>query len=605
MVVDAPRRGYGAACHAGLLVATSDVVAVMDADASLDPAQLPAIAGPVVAGDADLVLGRRTTRFSYLAAPGPGGERCSRAYHPAAHRARASRPRTRPCLPARAAVRSRTERPSVGLPAADTARCARGRLADRGGARAVTCRGSAGPRSPAPCPATSGRFATCARCWRNDSDPRESGRAARRPGQEPGAGAGQDPAHAAFHSDGGGSAGGGGPRRHPACGGGAPTCAGCCWCSTVNPATGSRPGSRCARSARGLLDERIAHALVSALARPRAAGAPGRDGHPTGHRRRPRPRGRPAARGRHRRRARPCHRRWLLGPRAAPPARRARAVGADVAGRHRPAAAAIGSSRAACGSGCWRPAGTSTSPPTWTWSPPRHPEVRSRPSWSGSRQVPRDGRRCTPARCATDGGWRPCTPTAPGWPCPSSPGAVRCSPGTPPCSTAAPERPSTSAVARAGSPLPSAGRVCPRSVSTSTMTPYASPGPRAPACSAARSSATCHGPAGGTPCCSPTGTSASAACPSSCSAGWPPCCHRPAVPWSRSRGRTRKAAAPGCGWPAVIASRGPSPWAHLALCDADGAATLAGLRTEESWQASGRWFVALRNVRRPGETEGR
>ena len=62
MVVDAPRRGYGAACHAGLLVATSDVVAVMDADASLDPAQLPAIAGPVVAGDADLVLGRRTTR---------------------------------------------------------------------------------------------------------------------------------------------------------------------------------------------------------------------------------------------------------------------------------------------------------------------------------------------------------------------------------------------------------------------------------------------------------------------------------------------------------------------------------------------------------------
>jgi glycosyltransferase A (GT-A) superfamily protein (DUF2064 family) len=74
-------------------------------------------------------------------------------------------------------------------------------------------------------------------------------------------------------------------------------------------------------------------------------------------------------------------------------------------------------------------------------------------------------------------------PDGTGWPCPSSPGAVRCSPATAPCSTAAPERPSTSAVARAGSPLPSAGRVCPRSASTSTKTPYASPGqpaPRAP-----------------------------------------------------------------------------------------------------------------------------
>jgi len=58
-VVDEPRRGFGAACHAGLEAATSDVVCFMDCDASLDPADLELVAGPVVAGAADLVLGRR------------------------------------------------------------------------------------------------------------------------------------------------------------------------------------------------------------------------------------------------------------------------------------------------------------------------------------------------------------------------------------------------------------------------------------------------------------------------------------------------------------------------------------------------------------------
>ncbi|TDB74666.1 glycosyltransferase family 2 protein [Actinomadura sp. KC216] len=40
-VVHAPERGFGAACHRGLLAARTDVVCVMDADASLDPAELP------------------------------------------------------------------------------------------------------------------------------------------------------------------------------------------------------------------------------------------------------------------------------------------------------------------------------------------------------------------------------------------------------------------------------------------------------------------------------------------------------------------------------------------------------------------------------------
>lgn len=61
LVVTEPRRGFGAACHAGLLAATADVVAFLDADGSLDPRQLPRVVGPVsaVAGQERLVLGRR------------------------------------------------------------------------------------------------------------------------------------------------------------------------------------------------------------------------------------------------------------------------------------------------------------------------------------------------------------------------------------------------------------------------------------------------------------------------------------------------------------------------------------------------------------------
>jgi len=58
-VVTEPVRGFGAACWSGLVSATSDVVCFMDADGSLDPRDLPLVAGPVLAGDADLVLAAR------------------------------------------------------------------------------------------------------------------------------------------------------------------------------------------------------------------------------------------------------------------------------------------------------------------------------------------------------------------------------------------------------------------------------------------------------------------------------------------------------------------------------------------------------------------
>src|ERR671923_2143882 len=58
-VVGEPRRGFGAACYAGLLATRAEVVCFMDCDASLDPAELPLVAGPVADGSADLVLGAR------------------------------------------------------------------------------------------------------------------------------------------------------------------------------------------------------------------------------------------------------------------------------------------------------------------------------------------------------------------------------------------------------------------------------------------------------------------------------------------------------------------------------------------------------------------
>ncbi|QBR91428.1 glycosyltransferase family 2 protein [Nocardioides euryhalodurans] len=58
-VVPEPAPGYGAAVHAGLLAATSDLVAVMDGDGSFDPAELGTLVADVAEGRADLAVGRR------------------------------------------------------------------------------------------------------------------------------------------------------------------------------------------------------------------------------------------------------------------------------------------------------------------------------------------------------------------------------------------------------------------------------------------------------------------------------------------------------------------------------------------------------------------
>lgn len=57
-VVHEARPGYGAAVHAGVVAADTPVVAVLDADGSLDPRELPALVAELDRG-ADLAVGRR------------------------------------------------------------------------------------------------------------------------------------------------------------------------------------------------------------------------------------------------------------------------------------------------------------------------------------------------------------------------------------------------------------------------------------------------------------------------------------------------------------------------------------------------------------------
>ncbi len=57
--VEEPRRGFGSACFAGLLAASSQIVCYMDCDGSLDPRELDRVVEPVAMGRADLALGAR------------------------------------------------------------------------------------------------------------------------------------------------------------------------------------------------------------------------------------------------------------------------------------------------------------------------------------------------------------------------------------------------------------------------------------------------------------------------------------------------------------------------------------------------------------------
>lgn len=63
VVVDAPRRGYGSACLAALdhlrRTGPPDIVVFVDADYSDHPEELPRLVAPILAGEADVVIGSR------------------------------------------------------------------------------------------------------------------------------------------------------------------------------------------------------------------------------------------------------------------------------------------------------------------------------------------------------------------------------------------------------------------------------------------------------------------------------------------------------------------------------------------------------------------
>ncbi|MCL4302183.1 MAG: glycosyltransferase [Anaerolineae bacterium] len=59
-VILEPRRGYGYACAAGAAAAQeADILVFLDGDYSFLPSELPVVLAPILAGQADLVLGSR------------------------------------------------------------------------------------------------------------------------------------------------------------------------------------------------------------------------------------------------------------------------------------------------------------------------------------------------------------------------------------------------------------------------------------------------------------------------------------------------------------------------------------------------------------------
>ncbi len=68
-VVQQRRAGYGAACAEGVRVAGAGVLVFFDGDYSDPPSEAPRIVGPILRGEADLVLGCRDLRHAPDALP--------------------------------------------------------------------------------------------------------------------------------------------------------------------------------------------------------------------------------------------------------------------------------------------------------------------------------------------------------------------------------------------------------------------------------------------------------------------------------------------------------------------------------------------------------
>src|SRR5581483_4134739 len=136
-VVFEGRPGFGSACWAGLVASdpADGVVCFLDGDGSLDPADLPTVAGPVLAGRADLVLGARRPA---AANAWPGHARLANAvlaFELRRRTGRAAGPRPDAGRPPRRPARPRHRGPPLRLAAGDGAPGGGGGLAHRGAAR--------------------------------------------------------------------------------------------------------------------------------------------------------------------------------------------------------------------------------------------------------------------------------------------------------------------------------------------------------------------------------------------------------------------------------------------------------------------------------------
>ena len=166
----------------------ADVVCFMDCDGSLDGADLPSVAAPVAAGDADLVLGARVAGRGAWPLHARLANR-DLARGPTAHRPRAARPRADAGRAASGAARPGAPGPAIRVAARDGGRAADTGLArsPRSTSRTVRIGRVEGHRDGA-----GHRSARCA-TWRWSSD-----RAAPRHGagarQGAGPGTGEDPA---------------------------------------------------------------------------------------------------------------------------------------------------------------------------------------------------------------------------------------------------------------------------------------------------------------------------------------------------------------------------------------------------------------------------
>ncbi len=131
-VVHEPRRGFGAACHAGLLAAEAEFVCFCDCDGSLDPGLLPGFVRRIADEDTDLLLVAAPRGPRRLAPARPRGEPGARPHAAPPDGPAPARPRSDAGRAPGGPAGTGPHRPAQRLPAADGGTRVGRRAAGRG-----------------------------------------------------------------------------------------------------------------------------------------------------------------------------------------------------------------------------------------------------------------------------------------------------------------------------------------------------------------------------------------------------------------------------------------------------------------------------------------